>query len=49
MGRGVHCTESEKNVILKLNSEGLSIRKIAHIIKFSKTEVFNAIHSKKKS
>ena len=47
MGRGVHCTESEKNFILKLNSDGLSIRKIAQLMKCSKTKVFNAIHSKK--
>lgn len=47
MGRGVHCTDSEKNVILKLNSDGLSIRKIAQIMKCSKNKVFNAIHRKK--
>ena len=47
MGRGVHCTESEKKFILKLNSDGLSIRKIVQIMKCSITKVFNAIHSKK--
>lgn len=47
MGRGVHTTAAEKKVILKLKSEGLSIRKIAQKMDCSKNKVFNAIHTNK--
>ena len=47
MGRGAHTTDDQKLMILNLNTEGLSIRKIARIMQCSKSKVFNALHLKK--
>ena len=47
MGRGVHTTDAEKKVILKLKADGLSIKKISQVMNCSKNKVFNAVHSNK--
>lgn len=39
MGRGVHTTAAQKDVILKLKSEGLSMRQIAKTMDCSKNKV----------
>ena len=44
MGQGAHTTDAERNVILKLKSDGLSLGKIAQIMKCSKHKVFNVIY-----
>lgn len=44
MGRGVHCTDSERKVIQNLRNDGCTMDRIAQIMKCSKKKVFTALH-----
>lgn len=47
MGRGVHCTQTMREIILKLVQDGKSQREVAKIIGRSKTFVYNALQPQK--
>ena len=47
MDRSVHITDSKRNVILKSKADGISLGKIAQIMKCSKHKECNAIHCTK--
>jgi len=44
MGRGVHCTAPERQIIKKLSDEGKSMTEIAELMNCSKKKVFSAVH-----